>query len=93
MKKSEIYFEARLNRNITRRPYGRKTIYKKGKVVYDCSDKQFSKLTASNIHKRTDLCLCEGHGVYEYFDLDKDIEFVKVEITTITKEKIVKLKK
>jgi hypothetical protein len=35
--------------------------------------------------------ICEGHRVYECFDL-KDIEWVRVEIITETKEKIVKLK-
>ena len=90
--KTEIYYEARLNRNIRRTPYGRRTNYKKGTVIWDCSEKQFSKLRAENIHKLTNLSICEGHGVYEYFDLEKDIEFVKVTKVVTTKEKIVKLK-
>lgn len=87
------HYEARLNRNISRTPYGSRTNFKKGTVIWDCTEKQFAKLTASNIGNQTNLSICTGHGVYEYFDLEKDIEFVRVETITKIKEKIVKLKK
>jgi hypothetical protein len=90
--KIKTHYEARLNRNISRNNYG-KTTYKKGTLIWICTEKQFEKLTSKNIHNYTDFCICEGHGVYEYFDLEKDIEFVKVEIITKKKEKVVKLKK
>jgi hypothetical protein len=91
--KKKVYYEARLNRNISRSSYGGKKIYKKGTVIWDCTEKQFEKTTAKNIDNYTSLCICEGHGVYEYFDLEIDIEFVRVEKITTTKEKVVKLKK
>ena len=91
--KSKIHYEARLNRNISRSPYGVRTNYKKGTVIWECTEKQFEKLTSNNIHEQTSLSICEGHGVYEYFNLEKDIEFVKIEILTTKKEIIVKLKK
>lgn len=90
---TKVHYEARLNRNISRSPYGVRINYKKGTVVWDCTKKQFEKLTAENINNQTSLFLCEGHGVYEYFDLEKDIEFVKVQTVITTKETVVKLKK
>jgi len=91
--KTKIHYEARLKRNIKREPYNRTVVYKKGLVLWDCSEKLFAKLTKDNIHKWVDFCVCEGHGVYEYFDLEKDIQFFKVETTTKVTEKPVKLKK
>lgn len=90
--KSTVYYEARLKKNIKRTPYGVSTVYKKGTVVWDCSEKQFQKLTADNIHHQTSLGICEGHGVYEYFDLE-DIEFFRVEKIVRLKERVVKFKK
>lgn len=90
--KNKIHFEARLKRAILRTPYGMRKIYKKGTLIVEFSEKQFKSITSENIHKYTDLCLCEGHGVYEYFDLEKDIEFVQVEIITTKKVTSVKLK-
>lgn len=92
MKTLKTHYEARLNRNITRKPYGLKTIYKKGTVIWSCTDKKFAKLTKKNIENETHLCICEGQGVYEYFDLEKDIEFVKVDVIVTKKEKVVKIK-
>ncbi len=91
--KFKVHYEARLNRNITRSVYGRKKVYKKGTVIWDCSDSKFQKLTKDNIDNETSLAICEGHGVYEYFDLEKDIEFFRVETIVKRKEKVVKLKK
>ncbi len=89
--KNKVIYEARLNRNINRTSYGKRIVYKKGSVIFDCNEKQFNKITADNIHMQTSLGICEGHGIYEYFDLEKDIEFVRVESKIVKKEKIVKL--
>lgn len=91
---TSVKYEARLNRTITRYPYNKKTIYLKGTVIWDCGEKTFNKITKDNLHMHTSLGICEGYGVYEYFDLDKDIEFVKITTRTVktTKEKTVKLK-
>ena len=89
--KKKIHYEFRLNRNISRSLYQRKT-YKKGTIIWDCTEIQFKKLKSINIKNFTDLSICEGHGVYEYFDLKKDIEIIKVETIVTKKENIVKLK-
>ena len=89
--KKTVKYEARLNRNIKRTPYGVNRTYKRGTVICDFTEKQFLKLTKANISKQTDLSICEGHGVYEYFDLENDIEFFRVEIVVTKKEKLVKL--
>lgn len=91
--KNKVYYEARLNRNISRTPYGVKTVYKKGTVIDKFSEKTFNKLTVKNIDNQTDLSICEGMGVYEYFDLEKDIEFFKVTTITEVREYIVELPK
>jgi len=88
---TNVRYEARLNRNIERTPYGVKMVYKKGTVIYTCDEKTFKTLTKKNLCQRTSLASCEGHGVYEYFDLD-DIRFVKVTTVKKTTEKTVKLK-
>lgn len=91
MKKNIIY-EARLNRNIKKFSYGSNRLYKKGTIIWSCPEKTFKKLTKSNIDDHTGLCICEGHGSYQYFDLEKDIEFFKVETVVRKKESLVKLK-
>lgn len=91
--KPKTHYEARLNRNISRRQYGSRTNYKKETVIWDCTEKEFEKLTSENIHKQTSLSIVVGHGYSEYFDLEKDIEFVKVQTVITTKETVVKLKK
>lgn len=94
MEKNKVYYEARLNRNITRiTAYNIKRTYKKGTVIDTFSEKLFNMLTVKNISNQTNLSICEGHGVYEYFDLEKDIEFMKVTTTVSIRESIVKLKK
>lgn len=90
--KIKIHYEARLNRNITRTLYNKK-VYKKGTVVCDFTESTFKKLTAKNIDRYTDLGICEGHGTNEYFDLETDIEFFKVEKIIKIKQTKVKLKK
>jgi hypothetical protein len=94
-KNTTIKYVARLKREITRTPYFVKTIYKSGTVICEFTEKQFVKLTSKNIYRYNSLSICEGHGVYEYFDLETDIEFVKITTTTTTnkKEVLVKLKK
>lgn len=89
--KPKTHYEARLKRNITRKVYGSRKTYKKGTVIWNCTEKQFEKLTSNNIRDQTNLSVCEGHGYYEYFDLEKDIEFVKVQIITNVRESIVQL--
>ena len=90
--KNTVKIEARLNRNITRSVYGNNKVYKKGTVIWDCTEAMFSKLTETSISNHTDLCICEGHGVYEYFDLETDIEFIRVEVVQQQIEKLVTLK-
>jgi len=90
--KSIVTYEARLSRDIKRTPYGIKRVYKKGKVIWECSEKTFLKLTKKSLSSKTDLAICEGMGVYEYFYLETDIEFFRVETITTKKEKRVKLK-
>jgi len=87
----KIKYEARLKKGIKRKPYGLNRVYKKGTVIYDCTEKVFEKLTADNIHNKTNLSICEGYGVYEYFDLE-DIEFFRVETVTTTTDFSVNLK-
>jgi len=88
----KINYEARLKRNVSRISFGKKTIYKKGTLIWSFPEKIFNKITAKNISRYTSLSICEGHGIFKYFNLDKDIEFVKIEVVTSKKEKIVKLK-
>jgi hypothetical protein len=87
----KIHYEERLSRNITR-TYYTKNIYKKGTLISQFTEKQFQKLTLKNIDNYFRPQITFGHGVAEYFDVEKDIEFVKVITYTKTKEKIVKLK-
>ncbi len=92
MQKSKIHYEARLNSNKSRMSYGKRINYKKGTVISTYTETQFKKITVENIDKYDSLSICTGFGSYEYFDLEKDIEFVKVETKIVTKIKTVKLK-
>ena len=89
--KEQIHYEARLNRNI-RRNYYTWTTYKKGRVIAKFGQKTFEKFTLKNIDNHFSPQITLGHGACEYFDVEKDIDFVKVITYTKTKEKIVKLK-
>lgn len=91
MKVKTITYEARLNKRKVGFSYGTNTYYKKGLLIEKFSEKTFNKLTLKNIDDYTDLCICEGHGVYEYFDL-KDIDFIKVTKIITYIETKVKLK-
>lgn len=90
--KHKIHYEARLNRNI-RRQYYSWTTYKKGTLIEKFSQKEFEKLTLKNIDDYFSPQIILGHGVAEYFDVEKDIDFIQVITYTKTKEKTVKLKK
>jgi len=89
--KEKIHYEARLNRNI-RREYYTWTTYKKGTLISKFGQKEFEKLTLKNIDNYFSPQITLGHGAAEYFDVEKDIDFVKVITYTKTKKKIVKLK-
>lgn len=89
--KNKVHYEARLNRNISRTYYTKKT-YKKGTLIATFSATEFGKLTLKNIDNYFHPQITLGHGASEYFDVEKDIDFVKVETVVKTKEKIVKLK-
>lgn len=89
----KIHYEARLNRNIRRNPYGVWKTYKKGTVVEKFSKSEFEKMTEKNVDNYFTPCICEGHGVYEYFDMEKDIDFVKIETITETREVKMNLRK
>lgn len=91
-----VKYEARLNRNIKRNVYGGNKVYKKGKVIWSCSERLFKQFkNKEHMEDYFDTSICEGHGVYEYFDLQKDIEFVAVKKETIVKtsQKPIKLNK
>lgn len=88
---NKIHYEARLNRNISRTYYSR-TTYKKGRLIARFTQKEFEKFTFENIGNYFSPQIVLGHGAAEYFDVKKDIDFVKVVTYTKTKEKIVKLK-
>lgn len=88
--KEKIHYEARLNRNIRRKLYSW-TTYKKGTLIAKFEQKQFEKFTLKNIGNYFSPQITIGHGSAEYFDVEKDIDFVKVITYTKTKEKIVKL--
>lgn len=91
-KNTHIRFEARLKKNINRTTaYGVNKTYKKGTVLWFCSERIFKKLTSKNIGNYVDFNICEGHGVYEYFSLS-DIQFFKVQKVTTTKEYKAKIK-
>jgi len=90
--KQNIHYEARLNKNI-RREYYTWTTYKKGRLICRFTQKQFEKFTMKNIDNYFSPQITLGHGVAEYFDVEKDIVFVKVITYTKKKETIVKLKK
>lgn len=92
MKDEKIHYEARLNKNIRRKLYY-VTTYKKGTLISKWGQKEFEKFTAKNIDNYFHPQIVIGHGVAEYFDVEKDIDFVKVITYTETKEEIVKLKK
>jgi len=89
--KTKIHYEARLNRNI-RRKYYSWTTYKKGLLIERFGQKEFEKLTLKNIDEWFSPQITLGHGAAEYFDVEKDIDFIKVTTYTNTKEKKVKLK-
>lgn len=88
--KNKIHYEARLNRNISR-TYYTKTTYKKGTLIASFSESQFLKFTLKNIDNYFHPQIVLGHGAAEYFDVEKDIDFVRIETVTKTKEKVVKL--
>lgn len=79
----KIQYEARLNKAIIRRQY---RFFKKGEVIFKLSEKEFKKLTPKNMHKYTNITIVIGHGVNEYFELENDISFFKVEIIVAKKE-------
>lgn len=86
-----VHYEARLNRNITRDWYG-KTVYKKGTLISNFTEKEFAKLNKKTKRSEYSPQITRGHGVSEYFDIEKDIEFVKVTTSKTIKEQTVKLK-
>lgn len=89
MTKETIIYEARLNKNISRTQYNVKTIYKKGTIIWFCNKKIFKKLNKRNIYQYTGLYIIgrNSFGVYEYFNLEEDIVFVKVKTTIVKTEK------
>ncbi len=91
-KKIEVHYEARLNRNISRTYYTR-TTYKKGTLIAIFEQEQFEKLTLKNIGNYFHPQITMGHGSAEYFDIEKDIEFFKVETVKTKNETPVKIKK
>lgn len=90
--KNKVYIEVRLNKNIIRFPYNIKTIYKKELVIEKFTEKEFNKLNEKNIDKYFSPQICEGMGVYEYFNIE-DIKFIRIEKIIKIKEKIIKLNK
>jgi hypothetical protein len=91
-KQSEIvHYEARLSRNVTRTHYA-KTVYSKGVLIERFTEKEFNRLNKKNISTHFHPQITLGHGASEYFDIKKDIEFVKVTTSKTIKEQAVKLK-
>jgi hypothetical protein len=86
-KTKKIEFHAILDKAIVRHRF---TFFKKGEVAFKLSKKEFKKLTPNNIKKYTNIKIVVGHGVYEEFELEKDISFLKVETTIIKKTTSVK---
>lgn len=89
--KKSVRYQARLKKNMIRHPYGSRKVYKKGTVIWECSESDFLSVTKKNIHTRTSLGIVEGHGVMADFDLD-DIEFIRIETICTVKSRKVKLK-
>ncbi len=87
----KTHYEARLNKSIKRTLYT-PTTYKKGTLISKFTQKEFEKFTKKNISNYFSPQITLGHGSAEYFDVEKDIVFVKVTTVTTTKENIVKLK-
>ncbi len=88
---NKTHYEARLNKSIKRTLYT-STTYKKGTLIAKFTQKEFEKFTKKNISNYFSPQITLGHGSAEYFDVEKDIDFVKVVTVTTTKETIVKLK-
>lgn len=86
----KVHYEARLSRNISRTYYTRK-VYKKGTFICAFTQKEFEKLTLKNIDNHFIPQITIGHGVAEYFDVKKDIDFVKIVTIKKTTEEVVKL--
>ncbi len=75
--KYKVHYEARLNRNISRTHYT-KTTYKKGTLICKFTEEEFIRLTLKNVDNHFSPQITLGHGVAEYFDIEKDIDFVRV---------------
>lgn len=86
-----VHYEARLSRNVTRMNYS-KTIYSKGTLIAPFTEKEFNRLNKKNIRDYFIPQITVGHGNSEYFDIEKDIEFIKVTTSKIIREQTVKLK-
>lgn len=84
-----IKYEVRLKKNIKRIVHGSLTTYKKGTLIDTFSQPLWKKLNSKNFNDFSSLCICEGHGVYEYFSME-DVDFFRVSSKTIkTKKKVI----
>lgn len=91
MEKLNISYEVVLNKNIKINVYGYNKTYRKGLIITSFTKNEFERVfkNAETVEDNFTPCVCEGHGVYEYFNW-KDLDVVKVETVIKTKKTLVK---